>query len=131
MDVTKTSTSVWQGRTYGEYSLTYFMISASNPNSTAKYQTAAKNCHMLVPRDMIMHLRELRAWRRLKLRELPALITTPWIRMVLMLVISLAAVYHPSSVIGTVAPTQPASIEDPHFSNGIDICLFFFINSPC
>ena len=85
----------------------------------------AKAYHMLVPRERIMHLSELRAWRRLNESSAPAPITTPWMRIPAVLVISLAAVYQPSSVIGTVAPLQSVEIEDPHLS--IDIFLKFFV----
>ena len=85
----------------------------------------AKAYHMLVPRERIMHLSELTACRRLNESSEPAPITTPWMRTPATLVISLAAYYQPSSVIGIVLPTQVVEMDYPHFS--IDIFLKFFV----
>ena len=81
------------------------------------YQKAAKSYHPLVPKERTAHLRELRAWSMLKESSVPALITTTWIRKLAELTIWLVAVYHPATVIGTVAPTQEAVTAEPHFSN--------------
>jgi hypothetical protein len=75
------------------------------------------------------HLRELRAWRRLKLRSDPIPATTPWIRKPAEVVISSAAFYQPSGVIGIVAVLHSSEIEDPHLSNIPSIVfVFLFIN---
>ena len=77
MSLTKTLSSLLQVQTYGKYSATYFLISLLNLNYLAKYQNEANAIQRLTPMDMIMHLRELSAWMRLKLRSAPADITTP------------------------------------------------------
>ena len=71
---------------------------------------------MLVPPERTMHLRELRAWRRLKESSEPAPRTTPWMRIPTVLVMVLEAYYQPCGFIGMVVPTQDGSIDDPHFS---------------
>ena len=57
----------------------------------------------------------------------PAPITSPCTRTLNTLVISLAAVYQPASVIGTVVPTHVEDTDDPHLSNDMGLFKFNFI----
>jgi hypothetical protein len=64
-----------------------------------------------------MHLIQFKARMRLKFNSPPTAITTPWMRKPATLVISLAAFYQPSGVIGMVVDLQVGETLDPHRSN--------------